>query len=121
MSPQALLATVAALRERMQGTREERDIAWEELQAEVTLLAREKQRYAEFFQYAPDPYFITDAGGSVREVNEAALELLQAARDDVVGQPLSGYIANRVGVTVRAVALGQSGAAGLCWLLRPAP
>ena len=50
----------------------------------------------------------------MREVNQAALELFAAARDDLIGRPLSEYIAS-----VRAIPLMKSGG-GLCWLLRPA-
>jgi PAS domain-containing protein len=122
MSPEALLATVTALRERMQGAHRELDVAWEELQAEAALLARESRRYAEFFQFAPDAYAITDAGGTVLEVNHATLELLQAQTGDVVGQVLARYIgerAPRVELIARAIPLKKSDARGLCWLLRP--
>jgi len=109
-SPEWLLTTVTAVRElmikRLEGALldveakrememalEELDVMWEELQGQATLLMRENQRYAEFFQYAPDAYLITDVGGSIREANEAALELLKAAREDVVARALSHYIA----------------------------
>jgi len=91
-SPEWLLTTVSAVRElmirrlqadslddeskrEMQMALEELDVMWEELQGQAALLVRENERYAEFFQYAPDAYVITDAGGSVREANQAALEL----------------------------------------------
>ena len=50
---------------------------------------------------APD----STAGGSVREVNQAALELLKGARDDIVGRPLAEYIAeeDRVAFLARTV------------------
>lgn len=133
---------------------EELDRMWEELQGQAALLLRENARYAEFFEYAPDAYVITDAGGSLREANQAALELLAAPRDQVVSRTLGDYIpaeervaflARTVGVmlggkpdswkarlqpahgaalevelSVRAIALKQSDARGLCWLLRPA-
>ena len=74
-----LLATVSAVRElmvrrleepslgsdakrEMQIAIEELDVMWEELQAQAALLLRETERYAEFFEYAPDAYVITDAG-----------------------------------------------------------
>jgi PAS domain S-box-containing protein len=109
-SPQWLETTVGAVRDLMvrrleagpldgEGRREmemaleELDVMWEELQGQAQTLVRESERYAEFFEYAPDAYLITDAGGSVREANQAALELLVAAREDVVGRPLSEHIA----------------------------
>ena len=114
-SPEWLLTTVTAVRElmikrlpalldveakrEMEMALEELDVMWEELQGQATLLMRENHRYAEFFQYAPDAYLITDVAGSIREANEAALELLKAAREDVVARALSHYIApdDRVG------------------------
>ena len=123
-SPEWLLTTVTAVRElmikrleadslgvdakrEMEMALDALDMVWEELQGQAALLVRENERYSEFFQYAPDGYFITDAGGSVREVNEAALELLKAPRDDVVGKPLSEYIAaeERVSFLTRTVGL----------------
>jgi PAS domain S-box-containing protein len=128
-SPEWLMTTVGAVRElmvkrleaeslegeskrEMEMALEELDVMWEELQGQAALLVRENQRYAEFFQYAPDAYLITDAGGNIREANEAALELLRAPRDAVVGRPLSEYIAaeHRVGFLTRSVGLMLSGA-----------
>ena len=159
-SPEWLLTTVSAVRDlmikrleaesldgdakrEMEMALEELDVMWEELQGHAALLVREKERYAEFFEYAPDAYLITDAGGSIREANQAAREFLNAPRDAVVGHSLSQYVApeDRVNFlaravwrtrlqprerealaaefSVRAIALKKSGAAGLCWLMRP--
>ena len=71
---------------------EELDVMWEELQGQAMLLTRENERYAEFFAYAPDAYVITDAGGNVREVNQAASELFCTAAEDMIGRPLSACI-----------------------------
>jgi PAS domain S-box-containing protein len=90
---------------------EELDVMWEELQGQAALLIRENERYAEFFQYAPDAYLITDAGGNIREANEAALELLKTPRDGLVGRSLSECIAadDRVGFLTRSVGLMLGG------------
>ena len=134
---------------------EELDVMWEELQGQTALLERENARYAEFFEFAPDAYVITDPGGVVREVNEAAAELFRAARADLLGRPISDFVtaedrvaflSKAVGLmlagaprkltlqarvepqhgaalacqfAVRAIPLRKSGAAGLCWLIRP--
>lgn len=173
-NPQWLSTTVQAVRELMlkrlgsdsldeashrevEMALEELDVMWEELQGQAALLERENARYAEFFEYAPDAYLITDPGGSVREANQAAGQLFRAARGEVVGRPLSDFIAaedrvmfltKAVGLmlgagaartlawrarlaplegaalecefSVRAIPLKKSGAAGLCWLIRPA-
>jgi len=159
-SPEWLLTTVSAVRDlmikrleaesldgdakrEMEMALEELDVMWEELQGQAALLVREKERYAEFFEYAPDAYLITDAAGSIREANQAALEFLNAPRDAVVGHSLSQYVApeDRVNFlaravwrtrlqprerealaaefSVRAIPLKKSGVAGLCWLMRP--
>lgn len=140
-SPESLLATVSAARElmrqrieadsldgdarrAMQAALAELDVMWQELQGEAALLVRENERYAEFFQYAPDAYLITDAGGNVREVNQAALELLQAARADVVGQALSAYIAEEDRPSFLARTVGLMPGAGvepLAWQARLKP
>jgi PAS domain S-box-containing protein len=123
-SPEWLLTTVTAVRElmikrleanslnteakrEMEMALEELDVMWEELQGQAAMLIRENERYAEFFEYAPDAYLITDAGGSVREANQAARELLGAAHDDVLARPLSEYVAqeDRVAFLTRTVGL----------------
>jgi PAS domain S-box-containing protein len=127
-SPEWLLTTVSAVRElmikrleaeslnpdakrEMEMALEELDVMWEELQGQASMLLRENERYAEFFEYSPDAYVITDVGGNVREANQAALEILGAARDDVVARPLSGYIADddRVAFLTRTVSLMLGG------------
>lgn len=109
--PEWLATTVGAVRELMmrrleaaslddQSRREteraleELDVMWEELQGQAAQLARENERYAQFFEFAPDAYLISDAGGNIREANQAALELFRAARGDLVGRSLDGLIAD---------------------------
>ena len=140
-APDWLLTTVSAVRElmikrleaaaadpeakrEMEMALEELDVMWEELQGQTALLVRENERYAEFFQYAPDAYLITDAGGSVREANQAALELLKAPRERVLGKPLSTYIAGEDRVTFLARTVGLmvgASAEPLAWQARLQP
>ncbi len=86
---------------------EELDVMWEELQAQAAVLERENERYAEFFDYAPDAYVITDVGGNLREVNHAACELFGVSREALLGKPLSAYVADgdRVAFLSRSVNL----------------
>jgi PAS domain S-box-containing protein len=126
--PEWLLTTVNAVRElmiqrlekhsldpdaerEMQMALEELEVMWEELEGQAEILTREHKRYSEFFEFAPDAYLITDAGGNVREANCAATELLAMARDDLVGRPLSqlldksdrvSFLSNLVGMLVGA-------------------
>jgi PAS domain S-box-containing protein len=140
-APEWLFTTVSAVRElmirrleaesldaeakrEMEMALEELDVMWEELQGQAAMLVRENERYAEFFEHAPDAYLVTDAGGGIREANQAALEMLKAPRDDVVGQPLSQFIAgdDRVAFLTRSVGLMLGGAAKpLAWQARVQP
>jgi PAS domain S-box-containing protein len=113
----------------------------------MALLVHENRRYAELFEYSPDAYLVTDAGGSIREANRAALELLRSPREHLIGRALSECVApadraqlasctppasrraRLVGaqgaevdceVSVRSIPLRKGGAGGLCWLLRAA-
>lgn len=87
----------------------------ESVLAELDVMRQEMERYAAFFDHAPDAYVITDADGAVREVNQAALEVLSGTREAIVGQPLSGLI--RTASSARPIPL-EDGGSGLCWLLR---
>ncbi|HEY2337670.1 MAG TPA: PAS domain-containing protein [Burkholderiales bacterium] len=123
-SSQWLLTTVNAVRELMIGrlqadsldadsrrdvemALEELDVMWEEMQGQAELLNRESRRYAEFFDYAPDAYVVTDAGGNIREANNAACELFGATREGLLRRPLGGYLveADRTGFLSRFVGL----------------
>ena len=137
-----LFATVSAVCEMMlrrlqadaidADTKREIEAVATELQAEALALKLESERYADFFEFAPDAYLITDAGGSVREANQAALEMLGARRENVVGRALSDYIAAKarlqpalgepfdVVCSARAITLKKDRAPGLCWLVRRA-
>ena len=103
---------------------EELDVMWEELQGQAALLLRENERYAEFFEFAPDAYVISDAGGSIREANQAAGELFEAARADLLGRPLSEFIAegDRVAFLSKSMALMLGGGGkALSWQARLQP
>ena len=123
-------------RREMEMALEELDVMWEELQGQAELLSRENERYAEFFDCAPDAYLITDLGGNVREVNQAAAELLGASREAILGQPVGvrvpacpatwrgsirapGGATLEVDFSVRSIPLKKSGVGGICWLIRP--
>ena len=111
-NPQWLHTTVGAVREVMekrlaanpgdeelqrdvQMALDELDVMWEELEGQAERLLRESERYAEFFDYAPDAYLVTDAGGNIREANRAATELFGATRDELAGKPLAGLMAEQ--------------------------
>ena len=138
-SPEWLLTTVSAVRElmikrleaeslnpdarrEMEMALKELDVMWEELRGQASMLLRENERYAEFFEYSPDAYVITDVGGNVREVNHAALELFAASADDLLGRPLSDYVAedDRVAFLTRTISL-MLGGKPPCWRAQVRP
>jgi PAS domain S-box-containing protein len=63
----------------------------EELAASRDEIDRERQKYYELFDFAPDAYIVTDANGTVREANAAASQLLGVPRQFLIGKPLSVY------------------------------
>jgi PAS domain S-box-containing protein len=71
---------------------QEIEALWEELRLRADELASERQRYSEFFEYAPDAYLVTDSHGTVRDANRAAAELLGVAARSLAGKPLANYV-----------------------------
>ncbi|HST08274.1 MAG TPA: ATP-binding protein, partial [Gemmatimonadaceae bacterium] len=77
---------------------EELSVADEELRHQNEELARsrdeidrERAKYLELFEFAPDPYLVTDSAGVIREANHAATHLFGVAHDFLVGKPLLTY------------------------------
>src|SRR3954469_40317 len=96
---------------------EELNVMWEELQGQADTISREHQRYAEFFDHAPDAYIVTDVGGNIREANHAATELLRTGREHLLRRPLSSFLAesDRVAFLSRFVGLLIEGAGKDGW------
>ena len=67
---------------------EEIQVLWEELHNQSAALADERQRYSEFFEYAPEAYLVTEPLGEIRESNRAACELLGEQEEALEGQLL---------------------------------
>ena len=72
---------------------QEIETLWQELRTRADELASERQRYSEFFEYAPDAYLVTDEHGTVREANRAAAELLGVSARALTGKLLLTYVA----------------------------
>jgi two-component system cell cycle sensor histidine kinase/response regulator CckA len=60
----------------------------EELTAAHLELDRERQRYRELFDHAPDAHLVTDARGIIREANQSASELFQIPHSNLLGKAL---------------------------------
>jgi PAS domain S-box-containing protein len=94
----------------------------EELVAAHDTLERERVRYRDLFEFAPDALLVTDLGGVVREANEAASELLALRIDSMRGKPLLSFVPVEERALFRA-ALGRAREGmtvrGLDLMLRP--
>jgi PAS domain S-box-containing protein len=66
--------------------------AWQQLKARVDELAAERQQYLDLFEHANDAYLLTDAHGTIRDANGAAVELLQRQKRALRGKPLAALV-----------------------------
>jgi PAS domain S-box-containing protein len=92
-------ASIPELMESLSTALEELHVAGAELQQqnEELIAARhaietERQRYQELFEFAPDGYLVTDAGGVIRESNRAAAILLGVSQQLLVDKPVSVFV-----------------------------
>ncbi|HEY9669154.1 MAG TPA: PAS domain S-box protein [Coleofasciculaceae cyanobacterium] len=65
----------------------------EQLSAAQQAVELQRQRYQELFEFAPDPYLVTDLHGTIQEANCAAAILFNHSQTFLVGKPLSLYVA----------------------------
>ncbi|MHC5936307.1 sensor domain-containing protein [Nostoc sp.] len=72
---------------------EELLIASEELEGTRATVEKERQRYQDLFEFAPDGYLVTDTVGTIQEANHAAATLLGVQQKYLVGKPLIIFIA----------------------------
>jgi PAS domain S-box-containing protein len=79
---------------------EELDVSDEELRAQNESLAAsglmletERQRYADLFHFAPEPYLVTGPDGTIRDSNRAASELLGVPENALRGKPVAVFVA----------------------------
>jgi PAS domain S-box-containing protein len=79
---------------------EELEVSHEELRAQAeslqevsAALERERQRYQELFEFAPDGYLITDLDAAIREANDAAARMFDVDVMALTGKPLAVFIA----------------------------
>jgi PAS domain S-box-containing protein len=66
----------------------------EELAAIHVELDLERRRFEELFEFAPNPYFVTDSMGIIIQANRSASSLLRVAPRFLPGKALATYIAN---------------------------
>lgn len=56
------------------------------------LLEAERQHYQDLFEFAPDGYLVTNAGGIIREANLSAAKLFNVPKQFLVGKPMTQFI-----------------------------
>lgn len=65
----------------------------EELLRTRNLLERERQRYLDLFNFAPDAYLVTDTLGIIQEINYTAATLLNVSQQYMQGKPIVNLVA----------------------------
>ena len=85
--------------ERLLSAYEELSVAEEELraQAEAITEARheieiERNRYRTLFEFAPDPYLVTDSNGTIEQANTAAAEFLGVPSALLIGKLMINFV-----------------------------
>jgi PAS domain S-box-containing protein len=71
---------------------EELAVVSEDLRQQNRALAQVGRRYEEMFQFAPEPYLVTDAEGVIRRANRAATHLLGVDQEVLAGKPLVLFV-----------------------------
>src|ERR1700704_640590 len=83
--------TVADPREAPRKARDTSALQYKELLASRDAIDRERQKYFELFEFAPDACFLTDSHGIIREANVAASQLLGVPAQFLAGKRLPGF------------------------------
>ena len=55
-------------------------------------LERERSKYIDLFEHAPDAYLVTDAAGTIADANVAAGALFRADPSSLVGRSLTAFV-----------------------------
>ena len=88
-------AVLDHLQERLEAVQAEQDELVRQnaqLAAARESVERERERYRQLFELAPDAYLVTDGAGTVLEANVAATVLLAGRIDGLVGTPLESFV-----------------------------
>ncbi|MEA2766855.1 MAG: hypothetical protein QOK07_3259 [Gemmatimonadaceae bacterium] len=93
MDPQQQ-GTVAETREAPRKIRDTSALQYKELLASRDAIDREREKYFELFELAPDACFVTDSRGIIREANVAASQLLGVPSQFLQGKTLPGFFAD---------------------------
>jgi len=74
----------------------------EEMVASRQTLEKERCRYQELFDFAPDGYLVTDTEGIILEANSAATALFNLSRSLLIGKPLSIFVCSEEHTSFRS-------------------
>ena len=66
---------------------------WLELKVHVDQLVGERQQYLDFFEQSGEAYLVTDANGTIADVNGAAVDILQRRKRYLRGKPFATLVA----------------------------
>lgn len=81
------------LQEQMQASLEVMEIIQEELLEQNEYLAKQRERYCELFEFAPDAYLLISPQGIILEANGAAAGLFNVLQNFLIGKPLVTFVA----------------------------
>jgi PAS domain S-box-containing protein len=79
--------------EELQATAEQLGEQLESLRQAVALLDRERSKYVDLFEHAPDAYVVTNLSGTIDEANVAAGALFRADVEFLRGRSLISFVA----------------------------
>lgn len=83
---------VVAMLEELQVAQEEMLQQADELESAHAIIERERARFEDLFEHAPDAYVVTDANGIIQRANAMAEPLFGLPRRFLVGKPLVVFI-----------------------------
>jgi len=81
-----------AANEKLATSEEELRAQNEELMASREELERERKRYRDLFETAPDGYVVTDSQGLIQQCNQAAAWMLGIAENDLIQRKISFFL-----------------------------
>ncbi len=90
---EAMLVELEGAVEELRAARQELAEANLRLQRSNLELAGERRRFEALFEFAPDPFMVTDARGLIKSANRAAAAMLGRNAGFLHGKPMAVYIA----------------------------
>jgi two-component system sensor histidine kinase UhpB len=95
--------------EELRTAQEELLVQNEELIHTREAIEKERRRYQDLFNHAPDGYLITDLEGVIQEANRMAAQLLNVSQKHLIGKPLLVFVEseNRKDLLTRLTQLKQ--------------